>query len=154
MVAFSKRHSPSAKWAVGGFSEVLAKEVAPFGIKVCTLEPGGMRTGWSADAIGALPTPLPEYAGVFGHYLALRSRMARHGEDGEPIERGDPAKVAEVVLRLAYHDNPPSHLLLGSDALRVAGDAEDVRAVEAGRWRAISAATDVAAATPIPAFPA
>src|SRR5260370_23799315 len=38
----------AAKWAVGGFSEALAQEVAPFGVKVCALEPGGMRTNWGA----------------------------------------------------------------------------------------------------------
>src|SRR5207244_4773924 len=36
----------AAKWAVGGFTESLAQEVAPFGVKVCALEPGGMRTNW------------------------------------------------------------------------------------------------------------
>src|ERR1700730_12612100 len=36
----------AAKWAVGGFSDALAMEVAPFGVKVCTLEPGGIRTNW------------------------------------------------------------------------------------------------------------
>ena len=37
----------AAKWAVGGFTESLAQEVAPFGVKVCALEPGGMRTNWA-----------------------------------------------------------------------------------------------------------
>jgi NAD(P)-dependent dehydrogenase (short-subunit alcohol dehydrogenase family) len=41
----------AAKWAVGGFSDSLAMEVAPFGIKVCTLEPGGMRTNWGRRAV-------------------------------------------------------------------------------------------------------
>src|ERR1700728_2019735 len=40
----------AAKWAVGGFTESLAKEVAPFGVKVCALEPGGMRTNWGNRA--------------------------------------------------------------------------------------------------------
>src|ERR1700730_16074373 len=37
----------AAKWAVGGFSDALATEVAPLGVKVCTLEPGGIRTNWA-----------------------------------------------------------------------------------------------------------
>ena len=37
----------AAKWAVGGFSDVVAKEVSPLGIQICTLEPGGMRTDLS-----------------------------------------------------------------------------------------------------------
>src|SRR6267142_902609 len=40
----------AAKWAVGGFTEALAQEVAPFGVKVCALEPGGMRTNWGTRA--------------------------------------------------------------------------------------------------------
>src|SRR5882762_3050587 len=40
----------AAKWAVGGFTEALAQEVAPFGVKVCALEPGGMRTIWGVRA--------------------------------------------------------------------------------------------------------
>jgi NAD(P)-dependent dehydrogenase (short-subunit alcohol dehydrogenase family) len=39
----------AAKWAVGGFTESLAQEVAPFGVKVCALEPGGIRTNWGAS---------------------------------------------------------------------------------------------------------
>ena len=39
----------AAKWAVGGFREALAQEVAPFGVKVCALEPGEMGTNWAAD---------------------------------------------------------------------------------------------------------
>src|SRR5262249_25554380 len=46
----------AAKWAVGGVTESLAQEVAPFGVKVCALEPGGMRTNWGARALKAEPT--------------------------------------------------------------------------------------------------
>src|SRR4029077_7984874 len=51
----------AAKWAVGGFTEALAQEVAPFGIKVCALEPGGMRTNWGTRANSAIPDLLPDY---------------------------------------------------------------------------------------------
>ena len=46
----------SAKWAVGGFTESLAQEVAPFGVKVCALEPGGMRTNWGRVHTRTCPT--------------------------------------------------------------------------------------------------
>src|SRR5271169_3701628 len=45
----------AAKWAVGGFTESLAKEVASFGVKVCALEPGGMRTNWGTRAHKDMP---------------------------------------------------------------------------------------------------
>src|ERR1700692_4026275 len=51
----------AAKWAVGGFSDALAMEVALFGVKVCTLEPGGIRTNWARRAGQNAPDLLPEY---------------------------------------------------------------------------------------------
>src|SRR5580693_9884061 len=51
----------AAKWAVGGFTESLAQEVAPFGVKVCALESGGMRTNWGTRAHKDLPELLPDY---------------------------------------------------------------------------------------------
>ena len=51
----------AAKWAVGGFTEALAQEVTPFGVKVCALEPGGMRTNWGTRANQDTPDLLPEY---------------------------------------------------------------------------------------------
>ena len=56
----------AAKWAVGGFTESLSQEVAPFGIKVCALEPGGMRTNWAARANRDTPDILPDYQGSVG----------------------------------------------------------------------------------------
>jgi len=51
----------AAKWAVGGFTESLAQEAAPFGVKVCAREPGGMRTNWGARANKDTPDLLPDY---------------------------------------------------------------------------------------------
>jgi NAD(P)-dependent dehydrogenase (short-subunit alcohol dehydrogenase family) len=50
----------AAKWAVGGFSDALAMEVAPFGVKVCMLEPGGIWTNWARRAGQNAPDLLPE----------------------------------------------------------------------------------------------
>ena len=49
----------AAKWAVGGFSEVLAREVGPFGIKVTVLEPGGMQTDWAGSSMRVPPVSQP-----------------------------------------------------------------------------------------------
>ena len=83
----------AAKWAVGGFTEALAQEVAPFGVKVCALEPSGMRTNWGARASKETPDLLPDYEPSVG---ASRDAEASWGQ-----ENSDPAKVAQVVLRLA-----------------------------------------------------
>ncbi len=125
----------AAKWAVGGFTESLAKEVAPFGVKVCALEPAGMRTNWGARANRYRPDLLPDYEpSVGGVMKALESRWGH--------ENSDPAKVAQVVLRLAASDCLPAHLLIGSDAVQHAGQAEAKRAADAERWREVSVSTD------------
>jgi hypothetical protein len=72
----------------------------------------------------------------------------------EPLwghENSDPAKVAQVVLRLAASDRLPAHLL-GSDAVQYAGQAEAARAADAERWREISVSTDFSAPGSSPAL--
>jgi hypothetical protein len=59
-------------------------------------------------------------------------------------ENSDPAKVAEVLLQLATHPEPPVHLLLGSDAVHYCGEAESARQNSAERWRDVSEYTDIA----------
>src|ERR1700760_3391879 len=87
----------AAKWAVGGFSDSLAMEVAPFGVKVCTLEPGGIRTNWARRAGENLPDLLPEYEASVGAILKLLEGIRGH-------EEGDPRKIAEVIVQLANSD--------------------------------------------------
>jgi NAD(P)-dependent dehydrogenase (short-subunit alcohol dehydrogenase family) len=135
----------AAKWAVGGFTEALAQEVAPFGVKVCALEPGGMRTNWRARANQDTPELLPDYEASVGATVKALESLWGH-------ENSDPVKVAQVVLRLAASDRLPSHLLLGSDAVQYAGQAEVARAADAKRWRETSVSTDVGAPGPLPAL--
>ncbi|PXW22993.1 oxidoreductase [Paraburkholderia caballeronis] len=137
----------AAKWAVGGFSEVIAREVAPFGVKVCVIEPGGMRTNWGTRARGSVTRPMADYEPSVGVLLDMLTQYVGN-------EASDPAKVAQVILRLAAHDAPPMHLLMGSDAVHYAGEGDAARAAEGARWRAVSESTDFAHAAPIPPFPA
>ena len=135
----------AAKWAVGGFTEALAQEVAPFGVTVCALEPGGMRTNWGTRANKDTPDLLPEYVPSVG--AVIESLKPLWGQ-----ETSDPARVAQVILRLAASARLPAHLLLGSDAMQYAGQAEVARAAEAERWRDISVSTDVNAPGSLPAL--
>src|ERR1700676_4749593 len=83
----------AAKWAVGGFSDSVAMEVAPFGVKVCTLEPGGIRTNWQRRAGQNAPDLLPDYEGSVGStFRMLRSLDGR--------SEGDPRKIADVIVKL------------------------------------------------------
>src|SRR5258708_5193212 len=61
----------AAKWAVGGFSDALAMEVAPFGVRVCTLEPGGIRSNWARRAGQNAPDVLPGYEASVGSMLKM-----------------------------------------------------------------------------------
>jgi len=133
----------AAKWAVGGFTEALAQEVAPFGVQVCALEPGGMRTNWGARANQDTPSLLPDYEPSVGAVIkALASYWGN--------EMSNPAKVAQLILRLADSEHLPAHLLLGSDAVRYAAQAETTRSQEAERWREVSVSTDVEAKGALP----
>ena len=135
----------AAKWAVGGFTESLAQEVAPFGVKVCALEPGGIRTNWGARASKGMPRLLPEYEPSVGAFAAAIASYWGH-------ETSDPAKIAQVILRLVDSDKLPAHLLLGSDAVQFTAQVEAARAAEAERWREVSVSTDAGASVSLPAL--
>jgi NAD(P)-dependent dehydrogenase (short-subunit alcohol dehydrogenase family) len=136
----------ASKWAVGGFTEGIALETAPFGVKVTALEPGAMRTNWGTRAHAMQDLLLPDYEPSVGASMRLMK-----GYWGS--ENGDPAKVAQVVLKIADAETLPPHILLGSDAIQLAHQAEQTRAADAGRWEAVSASIDMDATGPIPALP-
>ena len=133
----------AAKWAVGGFTESLAQEVAPFDVKVCALEPGGMKTNWGKRAHQDMPELIPDYEPSVG--ALVKALLPLWGK-----ENSDPVKVAELVLRLANCQQLPPHLLLGSDAVRYAAEAEARRAADAEKWRAISVSADFNASVTLP----
>jgi NAD(P)-dependent dehydrogenase (short-subunit alcohol dehydrogenase family) len=125
----------TAKWAVGGFSEVLARETAPLGIKVTVLEPGGMQTDWAGSSMRVTPVSEP--------YRPTVGAMARVHEDiGSGSALGDPAKVAQVVLEVAAMDEPPLRLILGSEAYAYATAAAKARAEADAAWRHLTVSTD------------
>ncbi|WP_431232906.1 SDR family NAD(P)-dependent oxidoreductase [Mycolicibacterium psychrotolerans] len=122
----------SSKWAVTGYSGVLAQEVAPLGIKVSVLEPGGMRTDWAGSSMRIAPVR-PEYEATVGAAAEL-SQSANLGAS-------DPAKVAALLLHLIDMDEPPARLLVGPDAYRYATAAgRDLLAADE-RYEALSVST-------------
>src|SRR6202035_4845915 len=124
----------AAKWAVGGFSDSLGLEVAPFGVKVCTLEPGGIRTNWARRAGQNPPQMLPEYEASVGTNLKVLRSL-------EGSSEGDPRKIADVIVQLANSDEVPVRLILGFDAKKRVQQAEAARASEAERWRHLTLST-------------
>ena len=104
-----------------------------------------MRTNWGARANKDTSDLLPEYAPSVG--AVIESLRPFWGQ-----ETSDPARVAQVILRLTASDRLLAHLLLGSDAVQYASEAEAARAAEAARWQEVSVATDVNASGSIPAW--
>lgn len=133
----------AAKWAVGGFSDCLAMEVAPFGVKVCTLEPGGIRTNWIRRAGQSAPDLLPEYETSVGSILKMLRSLDGHAE-------GDPRKIADVIVQLANSDEVPLRLILGVDAEKHVHHAEAARASEAEKWRHVTLSTVFEDMEPVP----
>jgi NAD(P)-dependent dehydrogenase (short-subunit alcohol dehydrogenase family) len=123
----------SAKWAVGGFSSILAQEVAPLGIKVTVLEPGGIRTDWAGSSMNIPPIskPYEQTVGQFAGFL-----RAYHGQ-----EPSSPAKIAGVILSLVGREGAPVRLLLGPDAVEYAPKYAEALAKSDEKWRDVSLST-------------
>ncbi|MFI9162562.1 oxidoreductase [Kitasatospora aureofaciens] len=124
----------SAKFAVEGFSEVLAGEVAPFGVKVVIVEPGAFRTDWQGSSMELHPVG-PDYEDTVG-------AMNRYRQENNGTQPGDPARAAQVIIDVVGHDDPPRRLLLGAQAVTAALAAGTARAEETRKWAGASAAAD------------
>jgi NAD(P)-dependent dehydrogenase (short-subunit alcohol dehydrogenase family) len=127
----------SAKFAVEGLSEVLHNEVAPLGIKVTIIEPGGFRTDWGGTSM-RIPPVGADYEGTVGRMNAFRREV-----DGQ--QPGDPVRAARIVTELVDLADPPLRLLLGSDALELTERVSAARATEAAEWADVTRSADFGA---------
>jgi NAD(P)-dependent dehydrogenase (short-subunit alcohol dehydrogenase family) len=130
----------AAKFAVDGFSRVLAAETAPFGVKVMVVEPSGFRTDWAGSSM-TMHEISPAYEQTFG----LINRL-RQSADGPP---GDPDRAAEIIVQAAHRTNPPTHLLLGVRATSMALDYSRRQLAEATAWERVSRSADSTEPYPI-----
>ncbi len=96
----------ASKFALEGFSEALAQEVAPLSIKVTIVQPGPFRTGFANAAFQEAALKIEDYNGTAG---AFRERMK--AVDGK--QEGDPVKAAQAIVNMVYSENPPLRLPLG-----------------------------------------
>ena len=125
----------ATKFALEGWSEALAAEVAPFGIRVLIVEPGAFRTSFNnANA------------------LALSPSLEAYEDQVEPVRRGlseangqqpgDPAKAAVAILTALNDPNPPLRLPLGNDAVDAVTAHLDQARIDLHAWEALSRSTD------------
>lgn len=120
----------SAKWAVGGFSTVLSQEVAPLGIKVTVLEPGGVRTDWAGSSM-----EVPQTSEPYQQTVGKMGEMLRNMTGTEPSL---PEKIADIMLGLEGREDAPLRLLVGPDAVEYAKAAAKVLADRDEKWKDVS----------------
>lgn len=124
-----------SKFALEGLLESLGKEVAGFGIHVTAIEPGSFRTDWAGRSMRRVDRSIADYDDVF-----TPIREARQQASGNQL--GDPAKAASAVLQVLDSTDPPRHLVLGSDALRLIRAARQTVDQEIDKWESLSRTTD------------
>ena len=101
----------ASKFALEGFSEALAQEVAPLGIAVSIIEPGPFRTNFAGSRLGEANQVIDDYEATAG---AFRKKLK--GVDGQ--QEGDPNKAADAIIDLVNSAHPPLRLPLGKTALK------------------------------------
>jgi NAD(P)-dependent dehydrogenase (short-subunit alcohol dehydrogenase family) len=124
----------AAKFGLGGFTEALAKEVAPLGIHVTSVEPGGFRTDWGGESM--------TFAPVVEGYEASVGWIMKYLRGGTFTPMGDPAKAAKVMIELVENPEPPVHLVLGSEAAGFLQQADAARKAEFEKWLPVTKSTD------------
>lgn len=125
----------AGKFALEGWSEALAGEVAPFGIRVLIVEPSRFRTQFSASDVLNTAVRHTGYDDVIG---AVRANMA----EADGIQEGDPERAATVIRDILETADAPLRLPLGAEAVRnlirvYQRDLDEVR-----KWAATSESAD------------
>lgn len=121
----------ATKFAVHGFTESLAAEIAPFGIKATIVSPGYFRTNFLEGSSLVVPK------NAIDDYKSVREVQMAHENDINNNQPGDPDKAADVMIEVAAMPQPPVHLFLGPDSYSLAEvkikdvqkDLEAVRAI-------------------------
>ncbi len=126
----------ATKFALEGFSESLAKEIAPFGLFVTIVEPGPFRTDFLT------PESLRFGDKSVADYDERRPRVRAGFEQRNGRQPGDPARLAEALVRLANEAAPPLRFAAGSLAVTLADAKLAGMQAEIARWRQLSLSTD------------
>ncbi|MED1791374.1 oxidoreductase [Brevibacillus nitrificans] len=125
----------STKFAVEGLSESLAQEVAPLGIHVTIVEPGFFRTDFLAgESLARVENVIADYEETVG---SMRSQMSAANKQ----QPGDPQKAAQAMIDIAFVENPPLRLMLGSDTLEMVATKINHLQADMDAWKHVSVST-------------
>ncbi len=125
----------ASKFAVEGFTEALAKEIAPLGLHATVVAPGAFRTDWAGRS-------LRQAKGNIAAYAQTAGRRRREIPESDGQRPGDPERGAEAIIALVEAPAPPVHLILGTAALASARDRTTAFSAELDQWEACSVNTD------------
>ncbi|MFJ6662492.1 SDR family NAD(P)-dependent oxidoreductase [Streptomyces sp. NPDC091383] len=132
----------AAKFAVDGFSRVLAAETAPFGVRVMVVEPSGFATDWAGSSMTVHEVPE-----AYDATVGAMNRLMRQNTAGAA---GDPRRAAEIIVRTVRGGEVPGHLLLGVNAATMALDHSRRQLAEASAWERVSRSADFGEPHPVP----
>lgn len=125
----------ATKFAVEGFSEALAKEITPLGIRVTLIEPGPFRTDWAGRSLKQTKAWIEDYAATSG-----QRRRDISGYSGN--QPGDPVRAAEAILHVVEAERPPLHLVLGRPGLEMVRRKLDELSADLKAWETVTLAAD------------
>lgn len=125
----------ATKHAVEGFSDALAAEAGPLGIKVTCIEPGPFRTDWAGRSLIQTPSTIPDYGETAG--ARLKATAEKSG-----TQAGDPVRAGEAMIRVTELANPPRHLVLGAWGYEAVTSRLKQRLAEIEAWRETSLGAD------------
>ncbi|MFE0604426.1 oxidoreductase [Streptomyces sp. NPDC058892] len=127
----------ASKFALEGISEALHGELAPLGVHVTIVEPGGFRTDFlGRSSLQVEPAAIADYAAAAG---PVREALARN--DG--LQQGDPKKAAKAIVDVTEAPRPPLRLQLGADAVERVEAKLDLVRRELDQWRHVALSTAI-----------
>ncbi|MGU3466961.1 oxidoreductase [Methylobacterium sp. C33D] len=125
----------ATKHAVEGFSDSLAAEAGPLGIRVTCIEPGPFRTDWAGRSLVQTPNAIADYAETAGARLKATSEKSG-------TQAGDPVRAGEAMIRVTETAEPPRHLVLGGWGYDAVTTRLKQRITEIEAWRETSLRAD------------
>jgi NAD(P)-dependent dehydrogenase (short-subunit alcohol dehydrogenase family) len=125
----------ATKHAVEGFSDALATEVAPLGIRVTCVAPGPFRTDWAGRSLIQTKGQISDYEQTA--YARMKSTAEKTG-----TQAGDPVRAAEAMIALTESKSPPRKIVLGAFGMEAVTKTLQSKLNEIESWRTASLNTD------------